>query len=332
MPMFNCADYVEAAIQSVIHQTWTDWELICIDDCSTDSTNEIVTKLASLEPRIKLYRLEKNSEKSVARNYGLWKSKGEFLFFLDADDWISQDALSALHEMMIEDEADMVLGQIIKVREGSDEVSEGLHKWYQHLDIRGLIPVEEPNLLLNVVVCNKLLRRQFIEEHSCRFFNESLARFEDSELAMKWWLHEPKTSQLRKITYFYRQQAEDLQCRSNRKKGGIDFAPFYRIDYCLALLRYRHEVGASEERLLLPRLIMIIVRNLRWTKKQTKDRTMILARECARTLSPQSLDALCVNIRDMFLELRNEPNDRALELLDAHWEEIQKMEIEDFLH
>ena len=87
-PTFNRADLIERVIDSVQRQTFTDWELIIVDDGSTDSTREVVRSRADLDARIRLETLGRNSGlPAVARNCGLAEARGELIAFLDSDDY-----------------------------------------------------------------------------------------------------------------------------------------------------------------------------------------------------------------------------------------------------
>ncbi len=85
-PSFNSEKYIAQTIQSVQNQTYTNWELIIIDDASVDDTTTIVKKIAAIDLRITLIVLEQNSGASKARNQGIKNAKGNYLTFLDADD------------------------------------------------------------------------------------------------------------------------------------------------------------------------------------------------------------------------------------------------------
>ncbi len=85
-PAFNAEKFVVQSIQSVQNQTHIDWEMIIVDDCSTDATVAIVKKFAQQDGRIKLVCLDKNSGTGVARQAALLLAKGQFVAFLDADD------------------------------------------------------------------------------------------------------------------------------------------------------------------------------------------------------------------------------------------------------
>ena len=85
MPLYNKAPYVRKAVESVVGQSFTDWELIVVDNGSTDGSGDIVAVIT--DPRIRMIRLEDNLGPGGARNYGVSESTAPFICFLDADDW-----------------------------------------------------------------------------------------------------------------------------------------------------------------------------------------------------------------------------------------------------
>lgn len=88
MPSYNTAQYIKESIESVQNQTYSNWELIIVDDCSTDNTDEIVESI--VDERIRYIKNEKNSGAAVSRNRALREAKGRWIAFLDSDDlWLS---------------------------------------------------------------------------------------------------------------------------------------------------------------------------------------------------------------------------------------------------
>ena len=85
MPSWNTAKYIGKSIQSVIDQTYQNWELIIVDDCSTDDTDEVVAPFLA-DSRIKYLHNEHNSGAALTRNYALREAQGEWIAFLDSDD------------------------------------------------------------------------------------------------------------------------------------------------------------------------------------------------------------------------------------------------------
>jgi len=85
-PSFNSSKFIEETIQSVIAQTYGDWEMIIVDDCSTDKSCEIIQNYSNQDKRIKLVMLDENSGAAIARNRAIEESHGRYIAFLDADD------------------------------------------------------------------------------------------------------------------------------------------------------------------------------------------------------------------------------------------------------
>lgn len=89
MPSYNCGKYVEETIRSVQAQTYQNWEIIFMDDCSTDDTIRKVTELREKDSRIRLFQNHCNSGAAVSRNNALKEAKGRWIAFLDSDDlWV----------------------------------------------------------------------------------------------------------------------------------------------------------------------------------------------------------------------------------------------------
>lgn len=109
VPIYNAAKYLSETIESVLNQTYTNFELLLINDNSTDNSKEICEKYAQKDNRIVL--LNNNSENhgpGPTRNIGLDNAKGEFIYFIDADDWIDESLLQCAVFRLLETNADMV--------------------------------------------------------------------------------------------------------------------------------------------------------------------------------------------------------------------------------
>lgn len=93
VPCFNSAIYIKETIESVLSQSFIDWELIIIDDCSTDNSIEVIRSVHGNDPRIKLIELSENVGVAEARNTGIREANGQFIAFLDSDDLWYPDKL-----------------------------------------------------------------------------------------------------------------------------------------------------------------------------------------------------------------------------------------------
>lgn len=91
MPTYNCGAFISQTIRSIQEQTYENWEIIIVDDCSTDNTKEIVVGLMSADARIKYHCLDTNSGAAVARTEAMKKANGEYMAFCDSDDlWVPE--------------------------------------------------------------------------------------------------------------------------------------------------------------------------------------------------------------------------------------------------
>lgn len=88
MPYYNASRYIKETVQAIILQSFKDWELVIVDDCSTEpNVSVILEEIASMDERIRIARTEKNGGAGVARNFGIKLAKGRYLAFCDSDDW-----------------------------------------------------------------------------------------------------------------------------------------------------------------------------------------------------------------------------------------------------
>ena len=99
-PSYNCARFIGATIESVLRQTYTNWEMLIVDDCSTDESQEVIERYVNKDSRIKLFVLDRNSGAAIARTRAMQLAKGRYMAFLDSDDlWLS-DKLERQLEFM----------------------------------------------------------------------------------------------------------------------------------------------------------------------------------------------------------------------------------------
>ncbi len=122
MPCYNAAGVISDAIASVMAQTYQNWELIVVDDCSTDSSAEVIKSLATKDSRIKLFRTNSNSGSATTpRNIGIDKADGEYIAFLDADDLWTETKLEKQLEVFKKEQCAIVFADYYKT-----DYSEGL--------------------------------------------------------------------------------------------------------------------------------------------------------------------------------------------------------------
>lgn len=109
MPTYGVEKYIEKAIRSVQAQTFGNWELLVIDDCTCDQSAEIACEIAKTDSRIRIVHHEINQGLSAARNTGIQEAVGEYIWFMDPDDWVEPELMQAVAASLEKNRAEMVL-------------------------------------------------------------------------------------------------------------------------------------------------------------------------------------------------------------------------------
>lgn len=143
VPVYKVEAYVERTILSVKRQTYTDWELVMVDDCSPDNSSEVIKKYIQSDSRIKYFKQSKNYGAAAARNRGLAEARGQYIAFLDADDMWDPEKLEYQLKLMKENNSYFSYGAMRRV---------DIHD----KTIKDLIPVPEK------VTYDILLKRTYI--------------------------------------------------------------------------------------------------------------------------------------------------------------------------
>ena len=189
IPVYNVEEYLEACLDSVICQTFTDIEVICVDDKSTDTSLDIINKYSQRDKRVKCIQNKQNHGLSFTRNVGIKAAKGEYIFFLDSDDEIVKDALEKLYKIANAKNYQMVFFDFVNLYE-SEQLENSLS--YRDKDRRGLEGESSGRELFIKCVENsdmqpqawlKLYNRDFIIKKGL-FFHEGILH-EDIPYAVK---------------------------------------------------------------------------------------------------------------------------------------------------
>ena len=169
VPVYNKAPYVEKALKSVLSQTFSDYEAVCVNDGSTDDSLAVLEQYAARDARIKVIS-QANGGLSAARNTGLVHAQGDYVFFLDSDDWIEPDALKILSEKLSDE--DMVCFSGRRYLEAENKYEEP-DKMELESDISGWDYYQkhalESRKFAFVCVVLRLYRRQFLQENKLKF-------------------------------------------------------------------------------------------------------------------------------------------------------------------
>lgn len=182
MPIYNAADYLRPALDSVISQTLRDVEIICVDDGSTDHSLAILKEYQKRDPRVRIVT-ETNAGPAKARNNGLRRARGEYLSFLDADDFFEPTMLEELYRTAKEKDLDIAVCEYDLFENRTARFKRSIPSEHADLLAGGRVTSKSdcPDIIFQATegyVWNKLFRRDFVTEKELSFL-ESAQIFED---------------------------------------------------------------------------------------------------------------------------------------------------------
>lgn len=208
IPVYNVEIYFSRCLESIIGQTYKKIEIILIDDGSTDNSGKICDKYALNDKRIKVIHAS-NKGPAATRNIGIENSKGTFIFFLDADDFIENNALNLLIENYRRTKADIIIGDFRKINDNNSNPDSGHgrilleSKLLTKKDIIDYIRcyLKKPNSFqLFAYSWGRLFKSSIIKDNNMHF-DESLRTFEDVAFNFDYLNHVEKVSFLKETIY-----------------------------------------------------------------------------------------------------------------------------------
>ena len=202
VPVYNVERYLERCINSLLDQTFSDYEIICIDDCSPDNSYEILKKYSNLSSKVKVLSNEKNLGLGLTRERGIAESSSEYIMFVDSDDYVARDYLETYYHAMEEsDDIDVVIGGYIRDIDG---------KKRKHLPQNSVW-----SSITYTIACAKMYRKKFIVENSLTFTDVRMG--EDIFFALSAFFFDARYEVIKYAGYYY---------YFNRKSitGSMDFS------------------------------------------------------------------------------------------------------------
>ena len=196
VPIYNAEKYLDSCIQSVLRQTYTNWELILIDDGSTDKSGRIAEEYGFADERITVFH-QKNLGVSLARNQGIDEATGNYVVFLDADDELIEDCLAKTVNIAEETNADVVAGRSCE----NQELFQDRIIWTGEEALENSLK----DHLFTYSACAKLIRREFIGKTR---FTPDIRINEDSYFVFQLLCKQNVFVLTNDVIYFYRANSE----------------------------------------------------------------------------------------------------------------------------
>ena len=207
VPVYNVEKYLRECLDSVQAQTFSDFEVICVNDGSTDGSPAILAEYAAKDLRIKIVHQE-NSGLSDARNTGMSFAQGKYLYFLDSDDWIEPDTLEVCHNTAEENQLDELIFNRIEFYENED--MENMFREKEKSQFRTTAVMEGKALFASAMqngtfrspVPFHFLRREFLVENGLHFYSKLI--HEDDLFSIRCAFLSKRSMYIDK--YFYHQR------------------------------------------------------------------------------------------------------------------------------
>ena len=200
VPCYNVAPYVGTCLDSLVNQTWRDIEIICVDDKSTDNTLEIIQERARMDTRIKVIAQPTNSGVSVARNTGIDMAKGEYIGFVDPDDYVDLDFYEKLYEAATREKADIAKANLTVINVDGIHTAGRLNQY-----------VKQDKLNFQYEFTSAIYKRDFLNRHNLRFL-PGVSIGEDVNWQIKAAYLANKIPVLDDTTYFYVRREDSAYC------------------------------------------------------------------------------------------------------------------------
>ncbi len=208
VPVYNGEEFLSQCLDSILAQTLQDIEILCVNDGSTDNSLKILKGYAKKDKRIQIIN-QKNQGLSASRNNAMKIAKGEYLSFVDADDYINEQFLEELYNSAIKENADIALGNIIRVENGEKP-------WLCYKKKQVADKTDDIFKLLNLpktcYVWNRIYRREFILNNNL-FFKEGIT-FEDIIWSPQVAYKAKKAVCVPKADYYYRYNEKSIVATS----------------------------------------------------------------------------------------------------------------------
>ncbi|MDR0522523.1 MAG: glycosyltransferase [Planctomycetaceae bacterium] len=212
IPVYNVEKYLRECLDSVLTQTLTDIEIICVDDGSTDRSLEILNEYARKDERIRVIS-QKNKGPGAARNAGLQLAQGKYVYFMDSDDTIDPDLCRMTSIAAEYAECDILYFDAVAYDERCPIAAAAMISQPRFADVKSFFGLHQNPVSHPCLHCSwtplKLFRTGFLQQNQI-LFSETLMRHEDLLFDWQCLLAGPKTGMLPVKLYFYRNRQQSL--------------------------------------------------------------------------------------------------------------------------
>jgi len=265
IPVYNTAEYLSEAVNSILQQSLQEIEIIAINDGSEDDSLQILKQLSLTDSRIKVISFDKNVGVSVCRNKGIEVARGEFLYFFDSDDILGEDCLELCYQRMMDQDFDFLIFDGVSFYQG--DMTTGFNPNYERTRYLSKNVYTGTEILKELnqhkgyscSVCLCFIRKDYLTAIKLKFLPGVL--YEDVLFTIILYLSAQKVGFIQR-SFFRRRIRPNSTMTSSVNQKNIN----YRLIVCKEIIRYKNEFTDVESKKMLnlqvQNVLKFLVKNL----------------------------------------------------------------------
>lgn len=238
IPVYNAEKYLRKCMESVCRQTYADIEIIVVDDGSTDGSLAVLQECGRMDERIKIFTQE-NSGQGAARNKGIAAAGGEYISFVDADDWLEEDEIETLYQSIVQNQADIAVCNLFRTCIDEECIATTLEELFE-----GVICDSDDNYVFNIssYPVGKLYKRELFASNGFAFPEHF---YEDVAAIPILFAKAKRISFVKEAKYYYRNHSGSTVYALDRIRDRVtclySLVDIFKKNQCYE--KYRHELG-----------------------------------------------------------------------------------------
>lgn len=268
VPVYNVAPYLTRTVQAILGQSYENWELLLVDDCSRDESRSVMERVEKEDARIRCFYQEQNGGVSAARNRGIDEASGDWICFCDGDDWYEPEFLEKMLQCAREEEADYIICDYQVVSDGKNPMRAG--------SVDELITGCDPKLVIAcgpLSSCTHLFHRELFEKSGVRY-PVGCKQYEEMPVVPVLAKYAKRVGVVQEALYNYYQRGNGT--------SASNVAERYAENFHVAYAQMAQALGEGyEEELVYHAIYALPYGEILTLCKQDADRKTILAHICA---------------------------------------------------
>lgn len=296
LPVYQVEDYIGKCLRTLLAQTYRDIEIICVNDCTMDNSITVIKEYQKQDTRIRLVHHKENRGLGGARNTGIDYARGEYVIFVDSDDYVSEQMVEKLYYAASHTKSDAAVCGMMLVLPEHNLFQQHSAFIYEQLAEEKIYQVKREKRVLTDMwpsACNKIFKMSVIRQNKIRFKEQVF--YEDHTFFYEYFSCCETFIYIREPLYYYRKQ----------RQGSITTQPSGREAEIFVILKYLRvlfkKMYGTDARELFVKIAVRLLYERRWVFQETDKNYYKYLRQVSRYLGKWEQDYLW-SVKDGFIE------------------------------